>query len=65
MADVRAKTGGFAGTKVAFTALTQRGRDWLQYRGGDFTIELVWPKTRAAEAFTDCRLFGLVVETVA
>jgi len=63
MADVTA-TGGFNATKVVFTANTERGRQWLQYRGGDFTIELVWPKTRAGEAFTDCKLFGLTVEQV-
>lgn len=62
MADILATTGGFSGTTVEFTAQTEAGRRWLEFRGGFACEAITCTKSQSAAAFDDIAEHGLKAE---
>lgn len=62
VADVRATGGGFTGTTVEFTALTEAGQKWLTRNGGIGVEAIMCTKTQAAAGIADAKANGLTVE---
>ena len=61
MADILATTGGFSGTTVEFTAQTEAGKRWLEFRGGFACEAITCSKSQAAAGYADIADHGLTV----
>jgi hypothetical protein len=62
MADVQLTTGGFTGTTATFTALTEAGRNWLEYRGGFACEAITCAKTQIEAGLDDVVANGLTIQ---
>jgi hypothetical protein len=61
MADIIATTGGFSGTTVEFTAQTDAGKRWLEFRGGFACEAITCSKSQASAGYADIAEHGLTV----
>jgi hypothetical protein len=61
MTDILASTNGFSGTTVEFTAQTEAGKRWLEYRGGFACEAITCAKSQAQAGYSDIANYGLSV----